>query len=232
MNRIRKVNNKYQVLITPGNNLAPDNPILFGNWTDNSLRGFYVLTFDTLGDAQVEAYKYPDIDWYRIIVNHEYIFNRLKTVISDILSEFNVDFRAKLQDPETFKNLMFDRVLKGGERFNLRYGFNDIISFTIINPWTEVLKNISQKLETHKGHLYLDELRLKDKKVIDKKIIALYGTTEIGTIYEIKLIPTVLHQWSEWYMQSGYRNPEAAMRRYNELVKLQDKTDLALNYTD
>ena len=74
MNRIRKVDNMYQVLITPDIKISPDSALLIGNWSDESLRNFYVLQFESLNDAQAEAFKYPDIDWYKIVLNHKYIF--------------------------------------------------------------------------------------------------------------------------------------------------------------
>ena len=66
MNRIRKIDNNYQVLITPDIKLSPDSSLLIGNWEDESLRNYYILQFESLNDAQAEAYNYPDIDWYRI----------------------------------------------------------------------------------------------------------------------------------------------------------------------
>ena len=227
MNRIRKVGNTYQVLITPNIKIAPDQSLLLGNWEDESLRNYYVLQFETLNDAQCEAYKYPDINWYRMVQNHEHIFKRLEQTIRAILIEnnYNVDFRANIMDPETLKNTMFDRVAKGGERFNLRYGLNDLISFTIVNPWTNNLHNISKSLENYMGHLYRDDLRIRQKKIVDGKIICLYGLTENGTIYEIKLIPTLLQQWAEWYRTNLNRNEKVAGENYQKLLKQQAVVD-------
>lgn len=227
MNRIRKFNDIFQVLITPDIKIAPDSSLLIGNWEDESLRNYYVLQFDSLNDAQCEAYKYPDIDWYRMILNHEHIFKRLEYIIRAIINEnnLNVEMKSILMDPETLKNTMFERVLQGGERFNLRYGLNDIISFTIINPWSNNLHNISKLLENYRSHLYRDDLRLRSKKIIDGKIICLYGITEFGTIYEIKLVPTLLQQWGEWYKKNGFRNPKNAEQLYNKYVKMQNTID-------
>ena len=149
---------------------------------------------------------YPDIDWYRIILNHEYIYQRLYTDITKIIKKFNfkVQFIPKLMDPITFKNTIFDRVLISGDRYNLAQGMNDIISFTIVNPWTSNLHELAQKLLSHREHIYRDDLRIRHKKIRDNKIIYLYGKTEIGTLYEIKLVPTLLYQWAEWYKSYGY----------------------------
>lgn len=227
MNRIRKADNNYQVLITPDIKLSPDSSLLIGNWEDESLRNYYVLQFESLNDAQCEAYNYPDIDWYRISLNHQHIFQRLEQTLKYILNEnnLNVNMKSTLMDPDTFKNIMFDRVINGGKRFNLRYGMNDLISFTITNPWTNNLHNISKILENYRAHLYRDDLRLKYKKIVDGQIICLYGYTEFGTIYEIRLVPTLLQQWADWYKKNGFRNDNAANELYNKFMKQQNNID-------
>jgi len=227
MNRIRKVDNTYQVLITPDIQMSPDSSLLLGNWADESLRNYYILQFESLNDAQCEAYNYPDIDWYKMSLNHQHIFVRLENSIKSILNEhnLNVEMKSTLMDPETLKNLMFDRVAKGGERFNLRYGMNDIISFTITNPWSVNLQNIARILENHREHLYRDDFRLRSKKIVDGKIICLYGYTEYGTIYEIRLVPALLQQWADWYKKSGFRNENAANELYNKFIKQQQVLD-------
>jgi hypothetical protein len=228
MNRIRKQERFWQVLITPDIEVSPsDSSLLIGNWEDESLRNFYVLQFESLNDAQYEAYKYPDIDWYRIILNHKDIFDRLDYTIRAILndSQFNTEIKSTLMDPETFKNIIFDRVLNGGERFGLRYGMNDIINFTIVNPWSNNLHNISKAIENYTSWEHRDDLRIKYKKIVDRKIICLYGKTEFGTIYEIKLMPTLLYHWAEWYKRNGYRNDKAANHYYQTIMNLQNLTD-------
>lgn len=227
MNRIRKVDNVYQVLITPNIKISPDSSLLIGNWEDESLRNYYVLQFESLNDAQCEAYKHPDIDWYRMVLNHEHIFKRLEYTIKAIINEndMSVDFRPVLLNPDALKNTMFDRVIKGGERFNLRYGMNDIINFTIINPWSNNLHNIAKMLENYRSHLYRDDLRIRHKKIVDGNIICLYGYTEFGTIYQIKLIPTLLQEWADWFQKSGFRNEDAANKLYQKILKKQKSLD-------
>ncbi|MCJ7637942.1 MAG: hypothetical protein MUO21_10675 [Nitrososphaeraceae archaeon] len=227
MNRIRKFDNKFQVLITPNIKMSPDSSLIIGNFEDESLRNFSVLQFETLNDALCEAYNYPDIDWYRMVLNHKYIFKRLEDTLKKIIDEnqLNVEFRSTLVDPQTLKNIMFDRVIRGGERFNLRSGLNDIISFTIINPWSNNLHNISKMIEIFTEHVYRDDLRIRFKKIVDGKIICLYGFTEFGTIYEIKLIPTLLQQWADWYNKVGYLNEEAAQKSYAQILNQQNALD-------
>ncbi len=228
MNRIRNINGIWQVLITPNIRISPDSSLLIGNWDDTSLRGYSVLNFDTRREAQNVAFHYPDIDWYRIVLNQEYIFYRLNKQISDVLIQhkFNVQYIPQLMDPITFKNTMFDRVEIGGGRFNLAEHMNDIISFTIVNPWTNNLLKIANILEKHRIHLYKDVLRLFKRKVVDGKIIYLHGMTEFGTVYEIKLIPTLLYQWTEWYKKGGYVNRKNAMKLYSQYLNLQKTIDL------
>lgn len=227
MNRIRRQDGIFQVLITPEIKIASDNPIMMGNWEDESLRNYYILQFETLQEAQCEALKYPDIDWLRISLNHVHIFQNLEQQLRTLIAEFgyNIDFRSKLMDGEMLKHVMFDRVMRGGERFNLSYGLNDIISFTIINPWSNNLHNLAHAIETHHSHLYRDDLRIRSKKIVDGKIICLYGYTELGTIYEIKLVPTLLNQWAEWYRKVGFRNEEAAEKLYIQVLEKQKNLD-------
>lgn len=227
MNRIREYNGGFQVLITPDIKISPDSSILIGNWTDEKLRNYYVLQFSTFNDAMAEALNYPDIDWYRISLNHKYIYARLEGIMKKIINDngFVVEFQPKLLDGVTLKNVMMDRVMKGGDRFNLRYGMNDIINFTIINPWTSNLNVIAKTIENYRSDTYRDDLRIRFKKVIDGKIICLYGVTEFGTMYAIKLIPTLLNQGVMWYDKNGFRDEQNFITQYNKLLKAQGDLD-------
>jgi hypothetical protein len=227
MNRIREYNGTFQVLITPDIKISPDTSLLIGNWADENLRNYYVLQYDTFNDAMAEALNYPDIDWYKMVLNHKYIFMRLDSTLKHIISEynFNVEYKAQLLDPTTLKNVMFDRVMKGGERFNLRYGLNDIIHFTIINPWKNNLHIIAKIIENYTSDTYRDDLRIRFKKIIDGSIIYLYGYTEFGTVYAIKLIPTLLNQATGWYDKNGFRDEKNFMMQYDRLLKMQQEVD-------
>ena len=227
MNRIREYNGTFQVLITPDIKISPDSSLLIGNWADENLKNYYVLQYDTFNDAMAEALNYPDIDWYKMVLNHKYIFMRLDSTLKHIINEynFNVEFKAQLLDPTTLKNVMFDRVMKGGERFNLRYGLNDIIHFTIINPWKNNLHVIAKIIENYTSDTYRDDLRIRFKKIIDGSIIYLYGYTEFGTVYAIKLIPTLLNQATSWYDKNGFRDEKNFMMQYDKLLKMQQEVD-------
>ena len=226
MNRIRKMDNTYQVLITPDIKLSPDSSLLIGNFEDESLMNYYVSEFQSLNDAQYEAYNYPDIDWFRMVLNHQYIFQRLEQTIRYILAEnnLNITFKPILMDADTFKNTIFNRVINGGERVNLKITSNDIISFTITNPWSNNLHNISKILENYRAHLFRDDLRIRKKIIIDK-IICLYGYTDFGTIYEIRLVPSLIQQWADWYKKVGFRNEANANVLYNKFLNQQTMLD-------
>lgn len=216
MNRIRRINNSYQVLITPGIKISPDSSLMFGLWADPNLRGYSVKTFDTMNDAMCEAFKYPDIDWTRLVINNEHIFIRLRNVITNIINENitdQVQIRSNLMSAETFKNTMMDRVILHGSRFNLNDNFSDLISFTIVSPYSFVLFKCYEVLNKYKGHLYVDELRIRNKMIVAEKIIYLYGLTDQGTVYQIKLVPSLLDNIST-------KSPN-----FKQLITMQQKID-------
>lgn len=198
MNRIRKIDNKYLVLITPDIKISPsDSSLMLGSWQDSNLSNYYVIKFDTMNDAMAEAFKYPDINWYRIVLNHQDIFIRLRNTITSVINAGileKVQIRSKLMSADEFKNTMMDRVINGGGRFRLRDGFPDIISFTIVSMYSYVLFKVAKLLETYTDHLYSDTLRIKEKKVVNGKIIYLFGITEAGSIYQIKLMPSLFDE--------------------------------------
>ena len=227
MNRIRQHKGSFQVIITPDIKISPDNALLIGNWADENLRNYYVLEFATFNDAMAEALNYPDIDWYKMILNHRYIYAQLEAILRSIIKDynFNVEFIPLLVDAVTLKNVMFERVIRGGERFNLRYGLNDIISFTIVNPWTTNLHAMSRIIENYKNESYRDDLRIRSKTIVDGKIIYLYGYTEFGTIYSIKLVPTLLHQVGTWHAKNGFRNEQGFTAQYEKVLQMQKGVD-------
>lgn len=227
MNRVRKLGDKFQVLITPSIKVSPDSALMVGNWEDDELRNYYVLEYETLGDAMVEALNHPDIDWYRLVLNHKYIYQRLKNNIQKVIYDtgMTVEFKPHLMSPEMLKNTMFDRVQQGGERFNLRYGLNDIISFTIVNPYSKNLFKLANALGNYREHFLRDDLRIRERRLLNNKTICLYGVTEAGSVYEIRLVPTLLYHWSESYKRSGYLHPSHAEKLFQDTMKQQDQVD-------
>ncbi len=227
MNRIRFNNNVYQVLITPDYKVIPDNSLLIGNFSDSELRNYTVLEFTNLNDALAEAMNYVDIEWFKMSMNHKYIYANLESTLKGIIANYNlnVEFKPKLLSPEELKDVMFNRTINNGERTELKYGLNDIISFTVINPWSSNLHYISKVIENYRSVTYRDDLRIRSKKIIDGKIIYLYGFTEYGTIYSIKLIPTLLNQASEWKNAHPNIDDKTFNMQYNKMFKMQQDID-------
>jgi hypothetical protein len=227
MNRIRKIGDIFQVLITPHNNIAPDSPMLYGNWDDDDYRNFYIMEFKSLNDAQCEAFEHPDIDWYRLVLNHKEIYIRLLNQIGDLVASntVNFEFIPHLMAPLEVKNMVLNRVMNNGERFNLKYGLSDIISFTIISPWSKNLFNIANVIENYKEHFFRDDLRIREKIIHDNVIIFLYGYTELGTVYVIKLIPSLIYGWMKWADNNLQADPTLINNLYNKYLKKQKYID-------
>lgn len=227
MNRIRKFNNKYQVIITPHISISPDSSILLGNWMDINFRDCYVLEYPSLQDALAEALNYPDIDWYRIVMNHKYVFERIKNTLKDISSNYPVQFIPKLMSPTGFKNKIFDKVIHfSGTKNRLAGGFfNEIITITIVHPYNDVLNEISKSIMTYTDHLWSDSLRIIDKINKENEIIII-GKTELGTTYTIRLITNMFHQFKMWYSMIGHKMDESIVdKKYNTMKKQQEFID-------
>lgn len=212
MNRIREYKGVYQVLITPLIKMSPDSSLMMGNWDDEYLRNYYILEFNSLNDAQTEAFKHPDLDWYRIVMNHEHIFYRLRNTINNILDEysFDVELKSQLMTGDMLKDVMFNRVMFNTDRFSMKSFMTDVISFTITNPWTKNVHKVAQLLEARSAS---DNLRIKTKRVFDGKIVCLYGLTELGSIYQIRVAPTLL------------KNQNVSEDVYHKLLLAQNKID-------
>lgn len=203
MNRIRKYKNKYQVLIAPHQKYNTGFEYLLGSWTDEGLMGFVVESYDTYYDAEYRASDHPDINWDQLVAYHKDIHDFFRKEITDIIehSEIPVRFQSHLMTSEETKQIMFDRIIKGqtmtidgdeqSSQFRLIYDMNDIVSFIITNPWSKNLKEMSNRLIQHS--------RLNIFNIIQKNnIIHLIGKTDIGTTYEIVLIPDTIYNWIQW----------------------------------
>lgn len=193
MNRIREYNDMFQVLITPTYSMSPSMEIMLGNWSDEKLRGFKVVEYPTMNEAMSVAYKFPDIDWNKLVSIHEDAFDTINKAVKNVLKKYNciVELDSQLMNPEQIKNTMFDRVIKLGERYTLFYNANDVISINIINPWYRNLLTIADNLRA------VSELRIK-RIMRTKTNIVLIGVTDVGTTYEIRLWTTVVSQWARW----------------------------------
>lgn len=202
MNRIRRIGNVYQCLLTPYRKYDVGFEFLLGSWTDESIMGFEVRTFSTYAEAECEAIEMPDINWDALVDFHKDSYMFLKDHIAEALYKTNiaVDFKHYLATPVQTKNRMFDRVIRGQDMlaeknstsgFRMTYNMNDIISFIVINPWLNNLRELADRF------IRTDRLKIFNK--IEKDgIIQLVGKTDIETTYEILLVPSVIYNWMLW----------------------------------
>jgi hypothetical protein len=196
MNRIRKYANKYQLLITPTQSSNAGFELIRGDmpsFDDSFLRNYSILTFNTLGEAQAEAFNYPDIDWDSLVLLHQNAYIDIKNLILQDMRAFNItsNIESHMMDSLELKNSVFDRVMIYGDRFNLSYQMNDIISFSITNMWTKNLDEIASHLVND------DRLRIKKVKKLGGLVI-LIGLTDLSTAYEIRLLTHVFDNYIKW----------------------------------
>lgn len=193
MNRIRKFNNNYQVLITPYHRFDTSFELMLGLWTDDYLRNYSITTFQTMEEAMELAFTMPDIDWFKLVLFSKDSYVKLNKIIRQIVNENNfiVEYEPHLMTPEELKETMFNRVMINGDRFRLDWNLNDVIGFHIVNPWSSNLRSIYSVLKT------IPELRLM-RSQFDNGVITLIGETDIGTTYSIILWPTLIYQYAKW----------------------------------
>lgn len=220
MNRIRKHNNLFQVLVTPTHDFNTDIEILLGSWTDTHLRNYYVLNFDTLADAQCEAFKYPDINWEKVIIMYKGAYTDLTKLIKQDLDKhkFIVEFEQQIMSPEVLKNTVFDRVISFGKKFFSFRNLNDVLSFRIVNPWSKNLQEIARILEMN------PKLKLV-KKTTKQHVIQLVGKTDLGTTYEIVLWPTLLFQWMKFIHKNPHHGPNMRKMMFQKAITMQNAID-------
>jgi hypothetical protein len=199
MNRILRVGNKFQVLVTPTYTTNPSFELMLGNWTDEKLRNYKIYEFDVLQDAMDVAFRYPSIDWNKLITINEDEYENIVNRIRNLLKSTNslVELDTHLMSPIELKKAMFKRVQMYGKRFNLSYDANDIICVNIINQWTNNLIEISEHLKNNY------DLHIK-RVVKTPTYIKLIGLTAFGTTYEIRLWTTLTSQWARWLLANDY----------------------------
>ena len=220
MNRIRKYNNKYQVLITPHHKFDIGFELMLGNWTDDNLRNYHIKEFTDMDDAMEEAFNHPDVDWEKMVIFHKDIYAKLYKLIKAELDfgEFIVELEPRIMQGNEIKEIMFNRVMTLGKRFKLNYNLNDIIGYHIVNPWSRNLKEIFNLLKSKK------ELRIVRYET-DHGVVRMIGETDIGTNYEIVLWPTMISQWSKWVTKHPEIPNETKETSLEQLVKLQKDID-------
>ncbi|AYV75676.1 MAG: hypothetical protein Terrestrivirus2_184 [Terrestrivirus sp.] len=225
MNRIRKIDKTYQVLITPTQVSNAGFELIRGDllsFDDSFLRNYSVVTYDTLGEAQCEAFNYPDIDWDSMVLLNKNAYIDIRNLIRQDLIKTKtigrVEFDAYMMDSIKLKNAMFDRVLNSGSRFNLSYQLNDIISYKIVALWTKTLDEVASHL--------INDTRLRIKKI--KKVngmTVLIGLTDVSTAYEIRLIPSILNQYVNWTEDNNITNEKLKREMLIKCLKQQRKLD-------
>lgn len=210
MDRIRKTNNKYQVLITTSYiedlGILLDNQCMFDKIS--------VQEYDNIIMAQNEALNYAPIDWEYLVLQHienyKYFYNILKSICNDLECELY----GKLLEAYQIKNKIFDRTINKCKRLFLTYDSNNIISFHIIVNWSQMGKYILDVLSKH------SELNII-KIFVVKKVHYLICNTMIGTTYEIIIWPTYIYQWAK--MKAKGKN-----FKLSNFVNMQDKIDMTL----
>lgn len=229
MNRIRRVGNVYQCLTSPYRKYDTGFETLLGSWTDEAMMGFDVKTYHTYKEAENDIYDMPDINWDALVNFHKDSFLMIKQIINNSLdrSGISTDFKYHMATPEQTKNRMFDRVIKGQEimaskntteGFRIVYDMNDIISFVIINPWIDNLRLITDRL--------IKTARLNIFKKIEKECITqLIGRTDIGTTYEIILIPSIIHNWMSWRDNNRDKTKDVIDSTFRNCIRTQKLID-------
>ena len=114
MNRIRKVDKTYQVLITPTQVSNAGFELIRGDllsFDDSFLRNYSVLTYNTLGEAQCEAFNYPDIDWDSMVLLNKNAFIDIRNLIRQDLIKTKtigrVEFDAYMMDSIKLKFISY-----------------------------------------------------------------------------------------------------------------------------
>lgn len=225
MNRIRRVDNGFQVLVTQRYISNPSFELMLGNWTDEKMRNYRVVQFSTLQDAMDLAFKLPPIDWNKLISLHEDAFRTIVSTLNSSLKNGGciVEIDAHIMNPTELKEIMFERVSRDGKRFNLFYDANDIISVNIINPWTNNLIKIVNTLKN------IPDLRIK-KIIKTKTNIKLIGLTDVNTVYEIRLWTSIMAQHVKWIFENELKK-QFYLNSFDGIIakqKLIDDSDIVV----
>lgn len=224
-NRIRKYKDKYQVLITnPRSNMYDSTGEMIGNWTDDHLRNHKIEEYSNSEDAMICAYNFPDLNWESIVSYHKEIYKHLYTIIKSELEEHNfiVELEPKIMTAEELKNVMFDRIMQFGDRFTLSYNLNDVIGFHIVNPWGKNLREIFRVLKKNRR---LKIIRYEHEHGVIRAI----GETDIGSLYEINLWPTLVANWARWVNRHPELSKKAVDSALKDILRTQQQIEKSIN---
>jgi hypothetical protein len=191
-----------------------------GGWTDARLKGFYVKEFDNLEDAQIEAYKYPNLDWSYLVALQSSSYEKLNGIMKEFLGSLDIvhEYEPKQLNAAEAKDIMFNRVKKYGERFTLSYNFNDLITLKIVNPFSKNLREIAKLLQNR------PELNLI-KQYNKSGVIYMIGETDVNTTYQIILCPSLINHWGKWIQMNNHLPEEVVEESLDDVIKQQEILD-------
>ena len=219
MNRIREFQNKYQVLITPTQPNNAEFELLLGdmiNADGDNLSDYSVKTYDTLHEARLEAYLYPDINWNKIILLYENAKYDIKYLITEITQNLEIQLMSALK----LKNNVFDRVLQYNNKFNAYRHLNDILCFNITDADGNNIISICNYL--------LSEQRLRIKTIYQSKYATtLIGTTDLGLPYKIYIVTQLVNDYKKLVMS----NPDIDRKKLlQKIISLHKPNDSGIKY--
>jgi hypothetical protein len=204
MNRIKYYNGHYQVLVSDEIHIAPQSGLYFNDlgFMDNN----YILHFDNLNDALYESYKYPDISWGKIIMNHTHEYIHLKNIIGEYVTS-SYTLHSHIKTPEELKNSTFDTPNDNYQIFSLA------LTALTNRKLNVLLHNLRQD-----PRLHVSGIRYTYKTILE-------CTTDLGTKYEICFLPTIIYEWEKWYESVGYKNPSNSMNILKKYLEQQHKLE-------
>ncbi len=191
MNRIRKVNNTYQVLVNQNYRTNPSIELTLGSLlAEEYLRDYELVEFDNISDAMKLAFNLPAISFKKTVSDCIDCYKILDKEITNTLSSLIITYYPHLLSPEELKTAIFDRVGILGQRFTL-YNFNDVIAFDIVVNYCTEVNKISNLLKLNKK---LRIMRIEKTRTHTKLI----GLTENNITYEIRLWVHKVYDFMRW----------------------------------
>lgn len=196
MNRIRKINNHYEVLITPHDQTEAESEYLLSQWLSEDVDNYDIKTFNNYEDAYEESSKYPNINWAFFYLYYVDTFHFLKDNIFDVIRIFSifndstgrktlaekpVRLQYNLMSDKLIKENFFNRVYNKKRLFRPLYDFSDILSFKIICNNINILNEIKRIIPFNRIFKIIKIIPISNNNV------KLIGCTTIGTTYQIIL---------------------------------------------
>lgn len=215
MNRIRKVNDKYQVLINENYYTNPAIELTLGSLLAKEyLRDYTVKEFNTMQEAMNLAFNLPAIDFNKIRSDCVDCFKILGREIFNSLNGIVMIYKPYLLSADEIKNVIFDRVINNGNRFTF-YNFNDVVAFdVIVNYKVEVAKALELLLMNNKLRII--------RKTQTQTHVKLIGLTENNITYEIRLWTHPVRDFMYWIYKNN-KNPLDYQEDINELIRRENE---------